>query len=83
MANENSQDQLVSAQDALETTRESPNTADEALDQEHEVMTDSEEDDPTDIQAALDRLKVLEKGHIKLTSLIQYVCQSCHGLLHS
>ena len=73
MANANSQEQLVDAQDILGSTQEGTNTEQEAPDQTLEKTTSSAKDASHDIQAALDRLQVLEKGHMELTSLVQYV----------
>ena len=73
MANVNSQEHLVDAQDILESTQEGINTEQEAPDQTLETLTSSAKVASHDVQAALDRLQVLEKGHMELTSLIQYV----------
>ena len=83
MASTNSQEQLVHAQDIQGTTQEGTNTEQEAPDQTLGTLTGSTKVASHDVQAALDRLQVLEKGHMELTSLIQYVKRSGHGLLHN
>ena len=83
MANTNSQEQLVHAQDIPGGPQKPTNAEQQALDQTLETLTSPAKATSHDFQAALDRLQVLEKGHIELTSLIQYVLQSGHGLLHS
>ena len=83
MANENLQEQLIDAQDIPGSTSESTNTEQKKPDQTPGTMTGSAKIASHDVQAALDRLQVLEKGHIELMSLVLYVWQSSHGLLHS
>ena len=83
MANENSQEPSVDAQDSPGSTPEGANTKQEAPDQTFETLTSSAKVASPDVQAALDRLRVLEKGHMELTSLVQYVWQSSNGLLPS
>ena len=83
MANENSQEQSVDAQDIPGSTPEGTNTEQKAPDQILETMTGSAKVASHDVQAALDRLQVLEKGYMELTSLVQYVWQSSHCVLHS
>ena len=83
MANENPQEQSVDAQDIPGSTSEGTNTEQKAPDHTLGTMTCSAKVASHDVQATLDRLQVLEKGHIELTSLVQYVWQSSHDLLHS
>ena len=83
MANENSQEQSADAQDIPGSTSEDTNTEQKAPDQTSGTMTGSAKVASHDVQAALDRLQVLEKGHRELTSLVQYVWQSSHGPLYS
>lgn len=73
MANASSQEQLVDAQDILGSTQKPTNTGEQAADQTLETLTSPANATSHDFQAALDRLQVLEKGHMNLTSLIQYV----------
>ena len=70
MANEKSQEQSVNAQDISGSTQESTNTEQKAPDRTLGTMTGSAKVASHDVQAALDRLQVLEKGHMELTSLI-------------
>ena len=83
MANESSQGQLVNAQDAQGSVQGSTSTEQKALDPTFEPLTGSEKDTSHDVQAALDRLQFLEDGHKELMSLVKYVLQPSHNLLHN
>ena len=73
MASDNSQEQSVDAQDSPGSTPEGSNAEPKAPNQTIGTMTASAKVASLDVQAALDRLQVLEKGHMELTSLVQYV----------
>lgn len=71
MANENSQEQLVDAQDTQGSAQESTNAEHRALDQALGTVTGSDKKGAHDAQTALDRLQLLENAHRELTSLVQ------------
>lgn len=71
MANKNSQEQLVNAQDTQGSAQESTNTGHKALDQALGTVTGSDKNGAYDAQTGLDRLQLLENGHRELKSLVQ------------
>ena len=83
MANENVQEQLVDPQTTQGSAQESMETQVEALDSALGTMTDPDRNASRDVQAAMDRLQLLETQHRELTSLVQYVWQSSRRLLHN
>ena len=73
MANENSQDKSVDAQDTHGGAQGSTNAEHNALDEAAGTMTGSGTNASHDVQAALDRLQLLESEHKELKFLVQYV----------
>ena len=71
MANEDSQGQLVNPQDAQGNVQGSTSTEQKALDHALQTLIGSEKDNSNDVQAALDRVQLLENAHRELKSLVE------------
>ena len=82
MATTNSQEQPNEEPDTRRLSQGSTNAEQKALDQAHGTMKGSDDDASHDLQAALDRIRLLESGHREMTSLFQYVWKSSDDLLY-
>lgn len=83
MANVNSQEELVDAQNTPGSAQERTNIELETLDQALGTVTRSDSNSSHDAQAVLDRLQFLEIQHRELKLLVQYVWRLSHPTLRS